>query len=153
KSVYGRCISRAVLCEGEHMRRREFIAGTATIAFSFASWAHVQASARSPVAKRIAIFYPSELREQSRAVKAYFDELSKLGFVEGQNLIVERYSGLGQPIDRYGDFARQIVAGHPDVIMPLAARMVKEINALGTDIPMVAPTADPVPFGLSSNLA
>jgi putative tryptophan/tyrosine transport system substrate-binding protein len=143
----GRCF------EGKRMRRREFIAGTATIAFSFASRAHAQTNARSPVTKHIAIFYPSELREESRAVKAYFDELNKLGFVEGQNLIVERHSGLGQPIDRYGDFARQIVASHPDVIMPLAAGMVKEINALGTGIPMVAPTADPVPFGLSSNLA
>jgi putative tryptophan/tyrosine transport system substrate-binding protein len=135
------------------MRRREFIAGTATIAFSFASRAHAQTSAPSAVTKRIAIFYPSELREESPGIKAYFDELKKLGFVEGQNLIVERHSALGQPIDRYGDFARQIVASHPDVIMPLAGRMVKEINALGTGIPMVGPTSDPVPFGLSSNLA
>jgi putative ABC transport system substrate-binding protein len=106
------------------MRRREFIARTAALAFSFASRAHAQTSARSPVTKRIAIFYPSELPKESRAAKAYFDELNKLGFVEGRNLIVERHSGLGQPIDRYGDFARQIVASHPDVIMPLAARMV-----------------------------
>jgi putative tryptophan/tyrosine transport system substrate-binding protein len=135
------------------MQRREFIAGTATMAFSFASRAHAQTSTRSPITKRIAIFYPSELSEESRGVKAYFDELSKLGLVEGRNLIVERHSGLSQSIDRYRDFARRIVASHPDVIMPLAARMVKEINALGTGIPMVAPTPDPVPFGLSSNLA
>jgi hypothetical protein len=111
------------------MQRREFIAGTATMAFSFASRAHAQTSTRSPITKRIAIFYPSELSEESRGVKAYFDELSKLGLVEGRNLIVERHSGLSQSIDRYRDFARRIVASHPDVIMPLAARMVKEINA------------------------
>jgi putative ABC transport system substrate-binding protein len=79
--------------------------------------------------------------------------LNRLGYIEGQNLIVERHSGGGQPTDRYGDFARQIVASHPDVIMPLAGRMVKEINALGTGIPMVGPTADPVAYGLSTNLA
>src|SRR5215831_14360554 len=135
------------------MRRREFIAGTAATAFSFASRAHAQPSARSPVTKRIAIFFPSELPKESRAAKAYFDELNKLGFVEGRNLIVERHSGPSQRIDRYRDIARQIVASHPDVIMPVAARMVREINALGTGIPMVAPTSDPVPYGLSSNLA
>ena len=90
------------------MRRREFIAGTAATAFSFASRAHAQPSARSPVTKRIAIFYPSELREESRAAKAYFDDLNKLGFVEGRNLIVERHSGPSQSIDRYGDIARHI---------------------------------------------
>ena len=37
--------------------------------------------------------------------------------------------------------------------MTRATRMVQEINALGTGIPMVAPTSDPVPYGLSSNLA
>jgi len=135
------------------MRRREFIAGTAATAFSFASRAHAQPSARSPVTKRIAIFFPSELPKESRAAEAYFDELNKLGLVEGRNLIVERHSGPSQRIDRYGDIARQIVASHPDVIMPIAARMVQEINALGTGIPMVAPTSDPVPYGLSSNLA
>jgi putative ABC transport system substrate-binding protein len=88
------------------MRRREFIAGTAALGFSFASRTHAQTSDRPAVTKRIAIFYPSELPKESRAAKAYFDELNKLGFVEGRNLIVERHSGLGQPIDRYGDFAR-----------------------------------------------
>ena len=73
------------------MRRREFIAGTAATAFSFASRAHAQPSARSPVTKRIAIFFPSEFPE-GRGFKAYFDELNKLGFVEGRNLIVERHS-------------------------------------------------------------
>ena len=46
--------------------------------------------------------------------------------------------GLGQPLDRYGDFARQIVASHPDVILPINTTIIKEINALGTGIPIVA---------------
>jgi hypothetical protein len=47
------------------MRRREFIAGTAATAFSFASRAHAQPSARSPVTKRIGIFFPSELPKET----------------------------------------------------------------------------------------
>jgi hypothetical protein len=39
-------------------------------------------------------------RKLSSDVPRIFDELSRLGFVEGKNLIVERYSAEGQP-DRY----------------------------------------------------
>ncbi len=139
------------------MRRREFIAGTAaTAALSFAWPACAQTNARSTGLKRLAIFHPSELSRENASdapLKAYFDELNRLGFIEGQNLLVERDSGLGQPVDRYGDFARQIVASHPDVILPLSATIIKEIKALTTGIPMVGPTVDPVAYGLSTNLA
>jgi ABC-type uncharacterized transport system substrate-binding protein len=66
---------------------------------------------------------------------------------------VERYSGRGQSSVRYGDLARQIVAGRPDVILPISGTFVKEIMALTTDIPMVGPTADPIPFGFTTSLA
>jgi hypothetical protein len=141
------------------MRRREFIAGTAaTAALSFAWPASALTNPRSPGVKRLAIFHPSELPEGMTSngrltYKVYVDELNRLGFIEGQNLIVERYSGLGQPTERYGDFARQIVASHPDVILPISATIIREIKALNTGIPMVGPSADPVAFGLSTNLA
>jgi ABC-type uncharacterized transport system substrate-binding protein len=152
-------IAQGVVLTGGHMRRREFIAGTATTAgLSFAWPARAQTNPRPPGVKRLAIFHPSEPPEGMTSkgrltFKAYFDELNRLGFIEGQNLIVERYSGLGQPIDRYGDFARQIVASHPDVILPITTSLTREIKALGTGIPMVGPTADPVALGLSTNLA
>src|SRR5882757_2987691 len=84
--------------------------------------------------------------------KVYFEELNRLGYIEGQNLIVERYSALGQP-DRIGDLARQIAASHPDVILPVSGVFIKEIMTLTTSIPMVGPTADPVSDGFSSSLA
>jgi putative ABC transport system substrate-binding protein len=138
------------------MRRREFIAGTAaTAALSFAWPARAQTNNRPPGVKRLAIFHPSEPPEgmSSGRFKAYFGELARLGYIEGQNLIVERYSGLGQPVGRYGDFARQIIASHPDVIFPITITMIREIQALGTGIPMVAATVDPVAIGVSTNLA
>src|ERR1700730_18393400 len=126
---------------GGHMRRREFIAGTAaTAAQSFAWPACAQTNPRSPGIKRLAIFHPSEPPEGLTSnglstFKVYFDELNMLRFIHGPNLIVERYSGLGQPTDRYGDFARQIVASHPDVILPLSSTIIREIKALTTGIP------------------
>jgi len=139
------------------MRRREFIAGTAaTAAMGFAQPICAQTNAR-PGVKRIAIFHPTDPPEQitsnaNRVYKAYFDELKKHGYIEGQNLIVERYSALGHP-DRIGDLAREIVANHPDVVLPLSGVFLKEIMALHSFIPMVGPTADPVAFELASNLA
>jgi ABC-type uncharacterized transport system substrate-binding protein len=140
------------------MRRREFIAGTAAIATTgIAQPISAQTNAQLPVAKRIAIFHPTEPPEGMtingrRSFKAYFGGLNKLGYVEGQNLIVERYSALGQP-DRIGDLAREIVASHPDVIVPFSTVFIREIMALTTNIPMVAPTADPIPYGLATSLA
>jgi putative ABC transport system substrate-binding protein len=78
--------------------------------------------------------------------------LNRLGYIEGQNLIVERYSALGQP-DRIGDLARQIAASHPDVILPMSGAFIIEMMRLTTSIPMVAPSSDPVAYGLSSSLA
>jgi putative tryptophan/tyrosine transport system substrate-binding protein len=139
------------------MRRREFIAGTAATALAgFAQPTCAQTSAR-PGVKRLAIFHPTDPPEEitsnaNRAYKAYFDELKKHGYTEGQNLIVERYSALGHP-DRIEDLAREIVANHPDVVLPLSGVFLKEFMALHSFIPMVGPTADPVAFGVASNLA
>src|SRR3954471_23742666 len=115
------------------MRRREFIAGTAaTAALSFAWPACAETNTtRLAGVKRIAIFHPSEPPEalaSSGRYKAYFDELNRLGFVEGKNLIVERYSALGQ-FDRFGDLAREIVASRPDVILPISNFFIKQLLA------------------------
>ena len=140
------------------MKRREFIAGTAaTAALSFAGPACAQTNARSPGVKRLAIFHPSELPERMTSngrptFKAYFDELNRLGFMEGENLIVERYSALSQP-DRFGDLAREIVASRPDVIFALHGLLIKQVMALDPGIPMVGAPYDPVTFGLSTSLA
>ena len=41
-----------------------------------------------------------------------------MGEVEGQNLIVERYSGEGRPAG-FADLAREIVSRNPDAIVPI----------------------------------
>ena len=108
-----------------------------------------------PAQNEIAIFHPSEPPEglaRNGRYKSYFDELNRLGFVEGQNLIVERYSALGQS-DRFGDLAREIVASRPDVILPISNSFIKQVLARLPGVPMVGPTGDPVSFGFSTSLA
>jgi putative ABC transport system substrate-binding protein len=78
--------------------------------------------------------------------------LKRLGYIEGQNLIVERYEGLGQP-DRYGELARQIIASRPDVINPTGGAFLNEVMAVTTSIPMVGAIHDPIGLGYTTSLA
>ena len=86
-----------------------------------------------------------------RAYTAYFGELNRLGYAEGRNLIVERYSALGQ-LDRYTDVARAAVASQPDAIISFGpiARWLKSVTAT---IPILATSSDPVALGIVTSLA
>jgi len=140
------------------MRRREFITGTAaTAAMGFAQPIFAQTETRLPVIKRIAMFHPSEPPEGlsingRRAYKAFFGELDKLGYNEGQNLILERYSAFGHS-KGYEDVARAIVAGHPDLIISLGGPVTRVLKPLTATIPILAITSDPVAAGMVTNLA
>jgi len=140
------------------MRRREFIAGTAiTAALSFARPVYAQTDARSPGIKRIAIVHNAEKPEGMtingrRSFRAYFGELKRLGYVEGQNLLVDRYSALGRS-EHHGDVARTIVASHPDLIISLSGPLARQLKLLTTTIPILVATGDPVAAGLVTSLA
>ena len=52
----------------------------------------------------------------SHAWQAFWQELRRLGDIEGKNLTVERYSGEGRP-EGYADLARAVVDRKPEVIV------------------------------------
>src|SRR5262249_41623725 len=143
---------------GVGMRRRDFIAGTAaTAGLSFVGSAFAQTNARSPVTKRIALVHPAEKPEGMtvngrRGFRAFFEELNRLGYVEGKNLTVERYSALGR-VDHYGDVARAVVASQPDLIVALSGPLALQFKPLTSTIPILSVPADPVVVGLVTNLA
>jgi putative tryptophan/tyrosine transport system substrate-binding protein len=140
------------------MRRREFIIGTAaTAAFGLARPAPARTDARPPGTKRIAFVHVAEKVEDMtlkgrRTFKAYFGELNTLGYVEENNLIVERYSALGR-LDRYQDLARAVVASQPDLIVAMNGPMALLLKQLTNTIPILSMPADPVMVGLVTNLA
>ena len=82
----------------------------------------------------------------------FFEELSRLGYVEGQNLVVERYSGEGRT-EHYADLTREVVNTHPDLIFSNSLRLALNFKAATTTIPIVTTTADPIAGGLVSSLA
>lgn len=134
------------------MRRREFIAGLIVAPTMRAAIAQQPAKV-----KRIAIVHPSrkidELTIRGPPVyKVFFEELSRLGYVEGQNLVVERYSGEGR-IERYAELAREVVGSHPDLIFAPSGVIALPLKPATTTIPIVTITADPIALGLVSSLA
>jgi putative tryptophan/tyrosine transport system substrate-binding protein len=136
------------------MRRREFIAG---LMFA-AAMGRTQAQQTGKV-YRIAFAHPTApVADQNQASKgsltipAIFEELTRLGYVEGRNLLIERYSGEGRAA-HYRELAREIVSRNPDLIIAFANNIVLDLKAATSTIPIVGIFARPVEFGIVPSLA
>jgi len=135
------------------MRRREFIAGTVVTALVLSKQARAQTDRSTR--KRIAIISPARPVEGLKSqpyFRSLLDELSRRGFVDGENLIVDLYSGGGYT-GRYADLARAVVDTNPDAVFTSGYPMVSGLKAATTTIPIVATIDDPVSEGLASSLA
>jgi putative ABC transport system substrate-binding protein len=135
------------------MRRRDFI----TALGAAATWPLAARAQQPAKMKRIAFVRPagpvSEVSVSGRPYyRAFFEELSRLGYVEGQNLGVERYSGEGRP-ERYAELARDVVNTHPDLILAVAARLSLDFKMATTTIPIVSMINDPIALGLAASIA
>jgi len=135
------------------MRRRDFITALGTAA----TWPLAARAQQPAKMKRIAFVRPAgPVSEASVSgspyYRAFFEELSRLGYVEGQNLGVERYSGEGRP-ERYAELARDVVNTHPDLIIAVAARLSLDFKTATTTIPIVSLINDPIALGLVPSIA
>src|SRR5690349_15212864 len=125
------------------MRRREFITG---ITGSTVAWPLTVRAQQAKAKRRIAIFHPAIptrlLTETGggSAWRAFFGELRHLGYVEGDNLIIERYSAEGHH-ERYADIAREVVTRDPDVIVTGTNPVVNAFKAATNTIPVVRAAA------------
>jgi putative tryptophan/tyrosine transport system substrate-binding protein len=138
------------------MRRRAFIAGLLVAAA--AGRAQAQRTAR---VYRIARIYGAQ--PVAEAIKAkntqgsgawiFFEELRRLGFVEGQNLVYERYSAEGRT-DQFSELARDVVRSNPDLIIADQTSLVLALKAATTTIPIVVSyMSDPVAIGIAASIA
>jgi ABC-type uncharacterized transport system substrate-binding protein len=89
-------------------------------------------------------------------VKSYerlFDGLRELGFIEGQNIIVERRFAEGRA-ERFQEFAREMVQLKADVIIVVTTPAALAVMNETKTIPIVHPAAiDPLGAGLIDSLA
>jgi len=138
-----------------HIRRREFIGALSGMV---AAWPLVSRAQQPAKAYRIAVVHPSvSIADMSETADnpyypAFFKELRRLGYVEGGNLVVARYSGEGRE-DRFTEFCRDVVRTNPNLIVAAASRLVLSFKAATDTIPVVAAMADPVPFGIVASVA
>jgi putative tryptophan/tyrosine transport system substrate-binding protein len=135
------------------MRRRAFM----TLLGGAAAVWPLAARAQQPAKiKRVAFFTVAtpvgEVVASSNIYRPWFEELSRLGYVEGQNLVVERYSAEGRT-EQFADLAREVVSTHPDVIYAGDVRLVLTLKVNSTAIPIVTMAPDPVAFGLVPSIA
>ena len=136
------------------MRRRDFIAG-----LTFAATMGPAQEQQTGKVFRIAFAHPTtpvadlnQASQGSLVTPAIFEELIRLGYVEGRNLLIERYSGEGRAA-HYPDLARQIVSRNPDLIIAIASVFVRDVKAATSTIPIVGLFADPIGRGIVPNLA
>src|SRR4249920_3514384 len=120
------------------MRRRDFIAGLMIAAVT----GRAQAQQTGKV-YRIAFAHPTvPVADQNQASKgsfiipAIFEELTRLGYVEGRNLLIERYSGEARAA-HYLELARLIVSRNPDLIVGFSNFFLRDLKAATSTIPVV----------------
>jgi putative tryptophan/tyrosine transport system substrate-binding protein len=87
-----------------------------------------------------------------RFFQQFFEELRRLGDVEGQNLTVDGYSGDGRP-EGYAELAREVVSRNPDVIVASGNGIALAARAATGTIPIVWIAFDPIQAGLAASLA
>ena len=135
------------------MRRRDFV----TALGSAATWPLAARAQQPAKMKRIAYVHSAGNVSRISAngepfYRAFFEELSRLGYVEGQNLGVERYSGDGRT-ERYAVLARDVVNTRPDLILAVGGRLSLDLKSATTTIPIVTMIIDPVAMGLVPSIA
>ncbi|MGF9760383.1 ABC transporter substrate-binding protein [Microvirga sp. 0TCS3.31] len=89
---------------------------------------------------------------ETGSLSAFLPELRRLGYVEGQNLTIERRSG-GEHPERLPELVREVIALKPDVIYTTSGRVLQHIKAAATTVPAVGSASDPVGYGLAASLA
>ena len=132
------------------MDRRTF-AGTVASALLVRSFrASGQPAKKAPL---IGVLHPSTAASTSHHVEAFKQGLRERGYVEGQNIVVERRFGDGKT-ERIAEFAAELVRMKVDVIVTTTDGGITAVRQQTETIPIVmASSTDPVGTGFVASLA
>jgi putative ABC transport system substrate-binding protein len=129
------------------MRRREFI----TVLGGAAAWP-LTARGQQRAGRVWRIGFITHAANDA-AYASLFERLRELGYLEGQNIIVERRYAEGRA-ERFQEFAAEMVRLKADVVITSTTPAALALRDATTTIPIVIPTAiDPVGTGLIVSLA
>ena len=134
---------------GDRMKRRKFIAGFGAMA----AWPVAAMAQRSgkPAPRVGVLLYGTP--ETDPNYGSFRRGLRELGYVEGQNIVLEPRSAESKP-ERLPVLARELVAAKPDLIYVLGGDVAPFVRSATSTIPIVmAVSNDPVQSGLVASLA
>jgi putative ABC transport system substrate-binding protein len=127
------------------MRRRKFITLLGA-ALTLPAAALAQDAART---RKLGILVnlDSDDDEGKARIKAFTQELHKSGWIEGGNLHTEiRWAG--ESAERYREYAKELIAFKPDVLLASASPSVAALQQVTHDVPIIfANVIDPVGAG------
>jgi putative tryptophan/tyrosine transport system substrate-binding protein len=141
------------------MRRRAFIlaiGGAAAWPLGASAQQQPSGTGQRPKTYRIAavgLASPIALMTETSSnmyLREFFLELRRRGYVEGENLAIERFSAEGNP-RLYSEAVTAAVRSAPDLIFAITSRLVKLLKDATSTIPIVGYTSDrPCSFCQSS---
>jgi putative ABC transport system substrate-binding protein len=131
------------------MDRRAFLGALGLIAAPLVAEAQPAARVYRIAYVAIAPRTPAEVAEQP-PYRAFVAELRRLGYLEGQNLRIDRWTAAGR-VEHYHELARDVAQSQPDLIVAASDQLLLRLKA-ATTTPIVGITADPVAIGLASSL-
>jgi putative ABC transport system substrate-binding protein len=132
------------------MRRREFIAALAGAALAWPISTLAQQGAGIP---RIGLLMGSSPSVEASTLDAFRGALAKLGYVDGQTILIEVRYAMGQPA-QFHSLAGELVALAPAVIACVGRQETAALQSATSTIPIVFfQTSNPVELGLVPSLA
>lgn len=132
------------------MRRRELLAALA----GATTFRAIRTDAAERV-YRLAFVSPSlptTAMTETGYLQSFFKELRKLGYIEGQNLVISRFSA-GGDAGRYDSVINEAINANPDVVVAANNPLILRFKALMKSTPIVALMGDPVAWGIVPSLA
>jgi putative tryptophan/tyrosine transport system substrate-binding protein len=135
------------------VRRRDFVTliGGAAIAWPV----KVRAQQQSEQLRRIGILhdYPKNDPEGLLQISAFREELAKLGWIEGRNIVIDLQAG-DVEVELLRSYARDLLAKGPDIVVGAGGTIVAALQRASRTVPIVfVSVTDPVGGGLVASLA
>jgi putative ABC transport system substrate-binding protein len=135
------------------MRRRDFVTLISGAAIAWPLKGRAQQQSGQP--RRIGILhdYPKNDPEGLLQISAFREELAKLGWIEGRNIVIDLQAG-DVEAELLRTYARDLMAKGPDIVLGAGGTIVAALQRASRTVPIVfVAVTDPVGGGLVASLA